>query len=234
MPRTQATYITSCRERLDETTARYWTDVELRRWINEAARDIARRTETIQDRATVSVVAGTQEYTLANNILRVHRVEFVGTGDTAVYPLEYMDFNNMDQLWVTRKTQDRGTPRVFSLYGFVPNLKIILYPISDRSGTLTVYSFRLPVELATDTTADANTNVELPEGWEDLIVEYVLYQALLKDGDDNWQAAKQLYEQKLDDMLIRTQRWTDQAGMMVSDLGGTMVPRHIWDYDYMS
>lgn len=231
MPKTQATYLTMARERLDETTARYWTDAELRRWINEAARDIARRTETIQDRDTVSVLAGTQEYTLADDILRVHRVEFVGTGDTAVHPMEYMDFNNMDQLWVTRKAQDRGTPRVFSLYGFVPNLKIILYPISDRSGTLTVYSFRLPAELATDGSA-ASSTVEIPEGWEDLVIEYVLYQGQLKDGNQDWQALKQLYEQKLDDMMTRTQRWTDQAGMMVSDLGGTMVPRHIWDFDY--
>ncbi|GIV04099.1 MAG: hypothetical protein KatS3mg015_2929 [Fimbriimonadales bacterium] len=231
MPRTQATYLTSIRERLDESTARFWTDVELRRWINEAARDIARRSETIQEVDTVSITAGTQEYTLASDLLRVHRVEFSPSSDNNVYPLEYVDYTNLDSIWFTNKTIDRGTPRLFTLWGFVPNLKIIFYPTPDRAGTASVYGYRLPAELATDGSQSAS-NVEVPEGWEDLVVEYVLYQALLKDGNPEWQAAKALYDEKLDAMMQLTRRWTDQAGMIVSDLGHT-VPRYLWDFDYM-
>jgi len=231
MTRTQATYLTSVRERIDESTARFWTDVELRRWINEAARDIARRSETLQNVDTVSAVAGTQEYTLATDILRVHRAEFKPTGDSNVYPLEYMDYQAMDQLWFTAKQTARGTPRVFTLWGFVPTLTLLLYPTPDRAGTVTIYNFRLPVELTT-TGSDAAVVVEVPEGWEDLVVEYVLYQGQLKDGNPNWQASKQLYDEKLDAMYQMTRRWSDQAGMIVSDLGNTMVPRWIYDFDY--
>lgn len=233
MPRTQGTYITSVRERLDEPTERFWTDIELRRWINEAARDIARRTETLQEVDPVTIVAGTQQYTLAADILRVHRAEFKATGDNNVYPMEYMDYQAMDSLWFTSKTITPGNPRVFTLWGFTPNQNMLLYPTPSRAGVMSIYGFRLPIERATATNADAAAIIELPEGWEDLVVEYVLYQAWLKDGNPNWQAAKQLYDEKLDAMYQMTRRWSDQAGMITSDTGLSMVPRWLYDFDYM-
>ena len=52
---TQATYLTNIRNKLDETTSGQWSDAELRTWINEAARDIARRTESLQTYEEINV-----------------------------------------------------------------------------------------------------------------------------------------------------------------------------------
>lgn len=57
MPSTLSTLLTSTRANLDEATARFWTDAQLTTWINDACRDIARRTETIQSAVTTTISA---------------------------------------------------------------------------------------------------------------------------------------------------------------------------------
>ena len=52
---TQSTYLTNIRAKLDEVTSGQWTDAEIRSWINEGAKDIARRTETLQATALINV-----------------------------------------------------------------------------------------------------------------------------------------------------------------------------------
>ena len=41
-------------DRLDETSARYWTDKELNRWLNEGAQDVARRGQCLPDTTTTA------------------------------------------------------------------------------------------------------------------------------------------------------------------------------------
>ena len=105
---TQATYLTNIRNKLDETTSGQWSDAELRAWINEAARDIARRTESLQTYEEINVSADTQEYTVNDGCLRVHRVEWRPTASSNVYPLEYRDFNSMDAVWWASQTTAKG------------------------------------------------------------------------------------------------------------------------------
>ena len=224
---TQAEALTKVRDRLDETTAATWTDAQLRGWINEAVRDIARLSETIQSTATITITStditnGVQEWTLDGTTLRVYRVEYKPTGQSNVYPLEYGDFNNLDAVWWTRKTVSTGTPQMFTLWGYPPQLKIVLYPKPALAGTLTVYYYKVPADLATSTTADASTTLSVPNGWEDLVYEYVTYLALRRDRDPRWQESKQAYVEKLAAMVDLTARWSDQSGSITPS--GSMLP----------
>lgn len=217
MPRTLATIREDVRDRIDETAARRWTDAQLNRWINEGAIDIARRTEVLQAKQDITAVAGTQEYTLPTDMIRVHRIEFTPTGSTSTYTPEYRDFNSMDGVWWSQKTSRRGTPVLYTVWGFPPTAKLVLYPTPDPGGTITVYYYRLPVEAA----ADANSP-ELPEGWHDLLADYAEYKALRRDADPRWREAKQIFEENLGNLFDVTRRWTDQVGTI--DTATTTLP----------
>ena len=101
---TLGSLLTDVRNRLDETTSGQWTDAELRSWINEGARDVSRKTETLQGTTNISIVADTQEYTLPTDTLRIHRAEWRPTSSSNVYTLEYRDFNSMDAVWWSSQT----------------------------------------------------------------------------------------------------------------------------------
>lgn len=212
MPVTLNAIRTDVRNRLSETSARYWTDSELDSWINEAARDIARRCEVLQDRQDITAISGTQEYALPESTLRIHRVEYRPTGSTEVFPLEYRDFNSMDSVWWTGQSQAQSTPRYFTLWGFPPSLKLIVFPKPQVGGTFKVFYYRLPTVPPLGT-----SNVEIPEGWQDAVALYCEYTALRKDADPRWQEAKQLYEHTLTNLYETSRRWADQAGAIETE-----------------
>lgn len=198
-----------------------WSDAMLTRWINEGLRDVARRTETLMDRATINAVAGTQEYTMPTNVHRVHRVEYKRTADSQIYPLEYRDFNNLDAVWWTSQSTTQGTPSYFTMWGFPPSLKLVVYPTPHAAGTFKVFYFRVPATLVNG--ADV---AEIPEGWQDLISYYCEYVALRRDADPRWQEAKSLYESSLSNMMEVTRSWSNQAGMIVNETA--MVPAWLY------
>lgn len=213
------------RDRLnDNASVKQWSDTMLTRWINEGLRDVARRTETLMDRATIVAVAGTQEYTMPTNVHRVHRVEYKRTGDSQIYPLDYRDFNNLDAVWWTSQAITQGTPSFFTMWGFPPSLKIVVYPTPATAGTFKVFYYREPAVLVNG--ADV---AEIPEGWWDLIALYCEYVALRRDADPRWQEAKQLYESSMRDMMDLTRSWSNQAGMIVQET--SMVPAWLYGGD---
>lgn len=217
---TQGDLLLQLRDRLDESSAALWGDAELRRYINEGVRDLTRRAETNQTRATIATVAGTQEYSMPTDIVRVHRVEHQDASST-VTPLEYRDFNSMDSIWWNRqKTTESNRPYWYTLWGYPPSLKIVLYPTpSVTAETIRVFYYSVPADLATDGTDNADT-IPVPQGWEDAVVQYAEYVAMRKDRNQQWQESKALYEQKVGELIERTRRWTDQAGVYDWDTGG--------------
>lgn len=205
------------RVRVDEASAQFWADTDLDQWINEAARDIARRSETLQATTEFDATADTQEYTLPTDVIKVHRAEYANNTDRdTVTPLEYRDYNTMDSVWWSQQVQSRGDPYWFTMWGFPPSLKMVVYPTPSDTVTngFKVFYYRLPAAATTD-----GDNIEIPQGWEDLAEDYCEYMALRKDGDPRWQEAKQLYEQKIDGFIDMTRRWTDQAGVVATQHG---------------
>lgn len=214
---------TDLRAHLNETTTRFWTDAQLTTWINEALRDVARRTETIQTFSTsIAAVAGTAEYVIPADVLRIHRIEFVPTGQTQIYPLQLATYNEMDQFWGVTPNQQQGYPSYAVLWGFPPTVKLRLWPIPSQAGTVNVFYFRLPASVS----ADGDT-IEVLAGYQDLIVLYAEYVARRKDRDPTWQDAKQIYEEKIVEMVETTRQWHDQA--MTVSVGSSAVPRWLYD-----
>ena len=217
---TQGDVLTLVRDRLDEATAHQWTDEQIYRWINEAVRDVARRSESLMITDDVTGVIGQHDYTLPGDIVRVHRVEWRPTAGN-IYAMNYVDLKDGDHLWSTTREDQEGTPATWSLWGFSPNLKLLVYPTPAEAGSFKVWSYQMPADLAVNGTASGST-VSIPTGWEDLLADYAEYHALRKDRDPAWQEAKSLYDEKLLDLVVTAQRWSDQAGTITPS--GIMQP----------
>ncbi len=229
---TLGTLAEEVRDRLDESTAKFWGDAQIRKWINEAVRDIARRAEVFEVSADLNGVQGQKEYTLAQDVIRVHRVEYVADKNDAnsrIYAMEYRDFNSMDAVWWTQQSSTGLHPCYFTLWGYPPNLKMIVYPQPyDSNGKFVVHYFKVPADLATDGSEDGST-VTLPTGWDALVIFYAEYVALRKDADQRWVEAKQLYEEQLGEMIDRTRRWSDQADAI--QWNGSLLPSWLYAGD---
>lgn len=214
---------------LDEpVTGRYWTEVEMTRWLNEGARDISRRAEIIPivDDTTV-VTAGTGVYAApTTDLVRIHRIEYLPTGAGQNYPLRPSTVNEMDMIWGIQQTQTRSYPMYFVLLGYpgaASTLNIQLYPVPAEGGTLRIfyYGFPTPMVLGTD-------DLLIPTGWEDLVVMYAEYMCLRKGKDSRWQEAKSLYEERLNSMVEKTREYHDQAHAIVTGMGA--VPNWLYEF----
>lgn len=231
MTQTQLAVRTAIRDRLDEATAGQWGDAQLNRWINEGARELARRTRQLYDTATFTTTAGTAEYTAAANTLEIHQA-YYAPGDGRQVPLIARAWEGMNNVWGQYRDQSGGDPAMFTVWGFSPNMKVRLFPVPPTSSkTVTLYVSRLPTDLAT-TGADS-TVVDFPDAWIDCLYDFVAYQALLKDRDDRWKDYKGMFEQRADDMTMQADVLS-VASEMIADpmVAGGVVPRWLVDPGY--
>lgn len=224
MPTTVATAVTALRERLDEVTAAQWLEVQLRRWLNEGIRDIARRTHHYIDTDTIAVVVDTGEYTVAADVLRINHAYYTPTGDTTRYPLIARAWEGMNQIWGSRSEQGGGYPAVFTTFGYSPNVKIKLFPTPSVAGSLYLHVARLPADL--DITGGSG-NVDCPEGWIEVAYDYAEYMALRKDRDPRWEESYQMYQDKVG-VLLEAGSYINAPGEFIFD-GGGMVPTWLAD-----
>lgn len=186
-----ATAVTEVRGRLDELTAKFWTDSQLKSWLNAGCRDIARSALCLEDIRAIPAIAGTRAYALPTNLLQIHRVEFqVATSN--IYTLQLRDIHEMDAVWGTNQLQGQAYPSYAAAWGFVPHAQLYVYPSPSQNGTINVWFYRVP----TTATLDADI-LEVPEGWDDSLYLFCEYYALRKDADARWQEAKALYDETL-------------------------------------
>lgn len=199
---TFAQVIAQVRDALDETSPAQWQDVQLRRWINRGLVDIARVTRHIRDRATISTVSGTAEYTVAANVLEIESAYFL-PGDGRYIPLTARQWEAMDAVWGTQQNQTGGYPELFTVWGYSPNLKLRLYPAPSTTGTnnVSLMVVRTPT-LLSETGAQDSTALDMPEAWTDALVHYCEYCALRKDRDPRWQEAYTLYQEVRDQLVV--------------------------------
>lgn len=230
MPVTQATALTHLRERLSETTARAWTDNELVRYLNEAAREIAIRTECFATLTDIPVAANQYFVYPPTNAIRIHKVDWIPSTSVdgtvqpystseSVYPLAYTQINNMDAVRGSGEQTAYGIPSMYSTWGHpgvssgaggptpTGTFRIIIYPRPQTPGYIRIYYYRLPVDMATGT---AGAILDLPEGWEHLAYDYAEFRAKLKDGDQNWQVSKSEFEGRLEVFKNQFARLVDE------------------------
>lgn len=222
---TLTTLLADVRERIDETTANYWNDTALTRWVNEALADVAKRSETLQATASVAVVAGTANYSAPVDTVRINGMEFTPTGSTQKYPVKPATRQSMENVWGLNQGQLGSYPSFFVPWGFSPSITLQLFPVPGQNGSLTIYYYKLPAALVNG--ADI---AQIPEGWQDLIPLYVEAVAKRKDHDSTWAEAMEMYETRLRTLTEQLRHLHDQQEYITS-AGGVGVPAWLYAFD---
>lgn len=227
---TLTTALADLRSRLEESSARYWTDSELTTWLNEGQRVIARRAETIQSfNTSISAVVGQQKYSMPTDMIRVHRVEFVPTGQTQIYPLKPSTDDEMESIVGINPLMQSSYPSFFTFWGMpggtgTAAMQMKVYPVPAQTGTFYVYYYREPVAVV-----NPGDSFEIPAGWDDLLPLYAESIALLKDRDDRWKDVRQLFETEMNYLVDVTRQWHDQQRVMQMPTG---VSTPAWLYTF--
>lgn len=219
MPALLSTVLANVRSNIEEASTRFWTDNEITEWINNGARDIARRAEVIQSfSTTIAAVVGQAKYALPSNVIRLHRVEFAPTGQTQVYPLEISTDQELDNIWGLNPNSQSSYPSYCTIWG-TPGvtasdavLMLRVFPVPNSAGVFNLYYYRMPYRFTSGSGGELAKVVEVPEGWDDLVVMYAEYEAKRKDRNPSWKDSKDIYEEKVAQMIEQTRQWHDQAG----------------------
>lgn len=203
-----STALSAVRSLIDEPNAAFWTNTELKRWINEGCKDVARRAETKQTTHTITVTAGTQNFTAPTDCYRIHRVNFIQTPTSTspnTYTLEFRGVMEMDQIWGINQNWPATYPLYYCTWTHPPNIKIITFPVTATPGKLKIWYYQ---QIVTATTT--SSPIDILPGWEDMVYDYAAYRALRKDNNQMWKTHQQIYEAKLTEMIDKTRTFQDQ------------------------
>ena len=226
-------------------TPALYTDTEITDWINDALRDIARRTEglvTFDTSITITAYVpvpgqSAPTYPLPTDVIRINRIEFVPQGAiNQTYPLQASTQQQMDQVWGTYQQNPASYPQFWVTRGYPGgsgrNQHVLqIYPVPSQGGTLQIFYYRQPVRIQdpVGTPANYNLNLDLIEGWDDLIVDFGVYRAFQKARNPAWKDMKEEYDTKIQQMVDVTRSWTDQPSYMT--FGTRFMPSWLTEWD---
>lgn len=214
---TQARAIEEVRARLAEETPGFYTDSQIRSWLNDGVREVARRSFWKRTSDTVVVLAGDQFYTAPTDAIQVYRVEYHPDTSGSIYRLEYRDINAMDIVWGINQSIGQGTPEYYTMVSANP-LSIELCPTPSTPGELKVFYYAMPDDLAVTTNSDAAATLDVPVGWEDLPIEWATALGFRKSRDANaYQLAVAAFAQNLGRLTEVATRYTDEPTAIVPD-----------------
>lgn len=151
------------RKNLSESTASYWTDLEIYNGLNQAQTFITRKSKSLKKKVTVTTVASTQEYALIDNsfgnILDISDdgVSFKING-TTYQPLNYTTKKNLNMKSPGWRSVSASTPQDY--YYDKASKTIGLYPKPNSSNTgayLDIFGYYLPPILLAGTASSGST-----------------------------------------------------------------------------
>jgi hypothetical protein len=162
--------ITEVRSYLNESTASFWTDAELLKYIDAGLKDLVARTHCTQDLAKIQLSGNSREYTWsgASGYVAIEdRVFFFNSG-TSKYHKMIRDET------IAGRTSETGQPE----YWHESNGKIYFWPTpsSTYSGH-TVYMDYVPIHTAISATT---SKIIIPTSYDQCLVWYVVSQAFAK------------------------------------------------------
>lgn len=230
---TMAQALTNVRSQVDElnTTNQYWGDPELRQWINEGVRSVARRTETILVyNATLAAIVNQAKYNLPPDVIRVHRITFQPTNSIQEYPITGSTYDELDMLWGINPQQTASYPSVFCVWGTPGAMTVQFYPVPAQTGIFNIFYYGMPADLDRNGGEDAKQLV-IPSGWDDIITLFVTYRAKIKAKDPDWQIAKGLFEDELQHLVDVTRQAHDQGRYMQT--ATSTVPQWLYAFEDM-
>lgn len=186
---TETNLLARIRDTLQDTTSVRWSDAELRRYINDAQREIVNfRPEASAKTANVALVVGTRQ-TIPTEGLRLIKItrnmsdaSGGATGKRAVRLVNVDILNAQDPDWhdptatgssthgttVKNYVFDDDDPRVFYVYPGASSTSTFLEIVYSKSPT--------------DLTQGSDT-IDIDDTYANAIVDFVLYRAYLKDAE---------------------------------------------------
>jgi hypothetical protein len=201
---TLETLIATSRAVLDETTASFFTDVNILSWINEAERDIAAKTGCIEIISQITTTINNRLVAFIGN--KVNSVEYIGSGgelimlpgssniwedidDSVWYDIsdnKWMDVDNQEYIPFPPVSNMRMTPHNIGhvslrgvttpQYWFQWGNYIAIEPKPDAEYTLNLYVSISPTE-----EMSSNDDVpQIPIEFQDAIVLYVVSMGMTK------------------------------------------------------
>ncbi len=198
--------LVNVRDFLDEPIPQQWSDTQLTAYLNLGQADVQRKAEALRQLVTIPVVYNVQKYIAPADILRIYRLEYIPSGSTQTYGLEFRGYNEMDAVWGTYQQYTGAFPSLFTLWNQPPQLQIVAYPVPSQDGIFQCFYYRQPVAMV-----ETTDTLDCLPGYESLIYDYAVYRALRQDADPRWQDQFTLYQNNLDSMIAMSRSYTDQA-----------------------
>lgn len=220
--------IAEVRDILDESVTAQWTDTQLRKWLNEGNRDLARATRHVKASTTINTIAGVASYAMPVTTIAIEHAYYDDT-DGRVIPLIPKHMENLDPIRGYQPDRE-GTPIFFSTGGYSPSLTVILYPVPTATDhVLRFIVAKLPTAIALDGSGDAS-QVDTPAVWYDALADYCEMKALRRDRDTRWQEAWQMYVEKRDG-LINNPDYVPVNREVVADPHNGYMPEWLVSFD---
>ena len=189
-----STIITRARYILNEAVESFWLDTEMLVWVNDGIQDIGNRTNCIETKKSITLVDGQLLYDIDTEYISIKYAVYRYPEATYNLLQENGDAllqENGDNILIGMATDYKGLSR-----GSYQNLgheesveepvlwfmwkdQIGIYPLTDSNADgdiVTVFLIAQPYEVPSD------ANISLPAMYDNLLVDYVIAQALLKEG----------------------------------------------------
>ena len=224
---TPAQIITEVRDMLNEPTAAQWTDTMLRRWINEAGRDLARVTRHIRRTTSVALSAGFNSTTLEGDVIAVEAAYWNETGQAEWTELEASHLEEFMRNAANRPSTE-GRPWFFTTMGSQPAVNLTIYPIPTNDGNLQLFEIIIPTPIAEDG-SDDDTAINIPYTWYDALADYCQYKAMLRDRDELFREALQSYQEKRDALVVSPDYITANRNVIPNPATGSYHPTWLTD-----
>ena len=213
---TMAQTLTNVRSAIDEQTTvnQFWADTELRVYINDGVREIARSAEVILvQRSDLIAIPNVARYAIPADVIRLHRVEYTPAASNQTYPVELRTYDELDQIWGIQQTIQSSYPSYAAIWGTPGQMTVQFYPVPSQGGVFNLYYYGMPANLATDGSNDSAL-LNIPAGWDDLVVLYVEYRARRKAKDPDWQDAMNLFNAEMQHLVDVTREAHDNGRFM--------------------
>jgi hypothetical protein len=164
-----STIISSGRLRINEVSTKFHTNADLISYCNEAQKYVVRETKCLEETSTSTSDSGIQNYALPLDFMALRRLLYNGKGVTKT------DFIEIDEACIDESNLG-GTPKSYYLW----NDSINFIPIPNVTGDpIKIFYYKTPIAITLSTqTLEVNTL------YDDLLVAYMAYLALVKDGEE--------------------------------------------------
>ena len=152
-----------------ETVDPFWTDTEIKSWINEGYKQFCMATKIVKDMFIKTVAIGIKEKSIETEFVQIDRIEWKNAaGDVTELlpmPIEDVDFSS---------DAESGIPVNYYLRS---GNVIGIEPTTDAAGTLQLYFSYIPAVLGD------NDSPLFPSMFHNALVEFALWKARIKYKD---------------------------------------------------